>query len=288
MRQLVRTVIASKTKIPVVSFRIVRSFREDPLDRIGTGGERATSVAIVLVELDEGPGAQMDMGRGIRALRVAVALELVVSRHPGRALWDHSTPADKCGPARVGWYPSGGCPRCPRGPLRAALFACEGASRSTVTLKPGVIDLLIGVKRLAIFTERPRWPSFHEPPRGSRLSDLLGRVTPQFILCIKLVDPRICPLVRVKALSHIGEPHLVPHVTPNRRLVGVLGVLALGTSASAECAWVLWGVRGNVYEPEPPDLVASLAPVRVVIGIAGQPRTQRGQSNDCRQCRGGV
>ena len=28
----------------------------------------------------------MDMDRGIRALRVAVALELVVARHPGRAL----------------------------------------------------------------------------------------------------------------------------------------------------------------------------------------------------------
>jgi hypothetical protein len=32
MRQLVRIVIASRIKIPVVSFRIVRSFREDPLD----------------------------------------------------------------------------------------------------------------------------------------------------------------------------------------------------------------------------------------------------------------
>ena len=53
---------------------------------IGAGGERAASVAIVLVELDEGPGAQMDMGGGIRALRVAVALELIVARHPGRAL----------------------------------------------------------------------------------------------------------------------------------------------------------------------------------------------------------
>jgi hypothetical protein len=49
---------------------------------VRTGGERAASVTVVLVELDEGPGAQMDMGRGIRALRVAVALELVVARHP--------------------------------------------------------------------------------------------------------------------------------------------------------------------------------------------------------------
>ena len=53
---------------------------------IRAGGERAASVTVVLVELDEGPGAQMDMGRGIRALRVAVALELIVVCHPGRAL----------------------------------------------------------------------------------------------------------------------------------------------------------------------------------------------------------
>ena len=53
---------------------------------IGAGGERAASITVVLVELDEGPGAQMDMDRGIRALRVAVALELIVARHPGRAL----------------------------------------------------------------------------------------------------------------------------------------------------------------------------------------------------------
>jgi|ERR1700687_2035194 hypothetical protein len=53
---------------------------------VRTGGERAASVTVVLVELDEGPGAQMGMRRGIRALRVAVALELIVARHPRRAL----------------------------------------------------------------------------------------------------------------------------------------------------------------------------------------------------------
>jgi hypothetical protein len=48
---------------------------------IGADSERAASVTVVLVELDEGPGAQMDMRRSIRALRVVVALELVTSRH---------------------------------------------------------------------------------------------------------------------------------------------------------------------------------------------------------------
>src|SRR5260370_38552246 len=52
---------------------------------IRADSEWATSVTVVRVELDEGPGAQMDMGRGIRARRVAVALELIVARHPRRA-----------------------------------------------------------------------------------------------------------------------------------------------------------------------------------------------------------
>jgi hypothetical protein len=53
---------------------------------IRADSEWAASVTVVRVELDEGPGAQMDMGRDIWALRVAVALELIVARHPRRAL----------------------------------------------------------------------------------------------------------------------------------------------------------------------------------------------------------
>jgi hypothetical protein len=66
---------------------------------IRAGGERAASITVVLVELDEGPRAQMDMDRGIRALRVAVALELVVARHPGQAL---SGSLYSCGQMRPG------------------------------------------------------------------------------------------------------------------------------------------------------------------------------------------
>src|SRR3984893_8546952 len=51
---------------------------------IRTGGERAAAVTVVLVELHEGPRAQMDVGRSVRALRVAVALELIVVSHPRR------------------------------------------------------------------------------------------------------------------------------------------------------------------------------------------------------------
>ena len=49
---------------------------------VRAGGERAASVTVVLVELEEGPGAQMDMGRSIRARGGTVALELVVGRRP--------------------------------------------------------------------------------------------------------------------------------------------------------------------------------------------------------------
>src|SRR5216683_4466513 len=88
---------------------------------IRADSEWAASVTVVPVELDQGPGPQMDMGRGIRALRVAVTLELIVARHPRRALSASRYSRRQVRPGAVGWYPSGGCPRCPRDPCRAAM-----------------------------------------------------------------------------------------------------------------------------------------------------------------------
>jgi len=53
---------------------------------IRAGGAWAASVTVVFVELDKGPRARMDMRLGIRALRVAVALELVVGHGPAPSL----------------------------------------------------------------------------------------------------------------------------------------------------------------------------------------------------------
>jgi hypothetical protein len=49
---------------------------------VRTGRERTTFVAVVPVQLNEGSGPEMDMGRGIRAGRGANALELIVGQGP--------------------------------------------------------------------------------------------------------------------------------------------------------------------------------------------------------------
>src|SRR5260370_25871314 len=49
---------------------------------VRAGGERAASVTVVLVELDKGPGPEMDVGRGVRAGLGAIALELIVGHGP--------------------------------------------------------------------------------------------------------------------------------------------------------------------------------------------------------------
>src|SRR5712691_789365 len=49
---------------------------------VRAGGERAASVTVLLVELDKGPGPEMDVGRGVRAGLGAIALELIVGHGP--------------------------------------------------------------------------------------------------------------------------------------------------------------------------------------------------------------
>src|SRR5437879_1972706 len=49
---------------------------------VRAGGGRAASVTVVRVELDKGPGPEMDVGRGVRAGLGAIALELIVGHGP--------------------------------------------------------------------------------------------------------------------------------------------------------------------------------------------------------------
>jgi hypothetical protein len=111
---------------------------------VRAGSEWTAPVTIVPIELDEGPGPEMDMGWGIRTFRIAVTLELVVARHPDGPSGHHSTPAAKGGPARRGSYscrmptlPDGATPRRYELAVRSCL--CHRCGRRLVarTSKPG-------------------------------------------------------------------------------------------------------------------------------------------------------